>query len=901
VNLTGTGTFDITAGGNQTIGTLAGVAGSSVALGGNTLTLGAATDTAFDGSIGGTGGLVKNGAGTLELGAANTFTGGVTLNAGGLSVGNDAALGTGALTVAGASSLNTSAATTLANDIALNAALTLPVSNDLTLDGAISGTSGLVKNGAATLALNGNNTFSGGTTVGGGTLVVGSNTALGTGGLSIDGATLQAGAAVTLGNDVTVGGSGVTVQGPDDLTLNGSVSGTGGLDKEGTGTLSLGGSLAGLTGDLTVNGGILNASNPYTGGISVGASGTLNLDGSGNAVTVNGPIGGTVNVGGGSDINIAYGALPGVTGTVNGTATGSTLNITGSGDASLPGGVFNDITNLNVGAGTLSVDSGTSVAFTGGSTIGGTLVVNGDLGGPATINSGGGLVGGGTITGPVTVNGTVAPSGITGATGAAAGTGTAGSVLTVGGLTLGAGSTTQVRTTAGGANDSITVNGGAALGGQLVATPSAGTYAPTTNYTIVNASGGITGAYAGVSQTTLPFLDASVTQQGNQLILTLSQAGSGTGTGGTPFDQFPGLNGNQQSMAAALQHIATSGGNPLPTLLSYVRGLRADQAVKAFDSLTGETYASAANAELSGQSQYQDSLFYRLKLQRDTGEQGPAVWAEPYTSSSDFDGSSDVAHTDYRIRGVIIGADAPLTPDLRLGVHANVANSRTEVNRRGDYTDVDQASIGLHALYFNQQQWWVEGLASYGWQNADSSRHIVVGPFDPQASGKYDGKTINAALEGGYRFDLGKAMHLEPFVGAYYSKVKYDSFTEKNAGDADLRVGRTDASSLQYGVGARLVGDVDLGVEGTRLHPILLVRYLHNTKGDTISVNNAFAGAPSDTFTVDGSRPVRNHWQAGVGVSFDITPKFSTYVYYNTDVASHTTSNAVNLGVRWNF
>ncbi|KLD72984.1 hypothetical protein Y886_40430 [Xanthomonas hyacinthi DSM 19077] len=354
-------------------------------------------------------------------------------------------------------------------------------------------------------------------------------------------------------------------------------------------------------------------------------------------------------------------------------------------------------------------------------------------------------------------------------------------------------------------------------------------------------------------------------------------------------------------MAAALQHVATSGGNPLPTLLGYVRGLRADQVVQAFDSLTGETYASATNAELSGQSQYQDSLFYRLKLQRDTGEQGSAVWAEPYTSSTNFDGSAEVAHTDYRIHGVIIGADAPLTPDLRLGVHANLANSRTEVDRRGDYTDVDQASIGLHALYFNQQQWWAEGLASYGWQNADSNRRIVVGPYDPQATGHYNGMTTNAALEGGYRFDVGKAMHLEPFVGAYYTKVKYDAFTEKNAGDADLRVGRSEASSLQYGVGARLVGDVDLGVEGTRLHPIVMVRYLHNTKNDAVTVNNAFAGAPSDSFVVEGSRPVRNHWQAGVGVSFDITPKASTFVYYNADVASHSTSNAVNLGVRWNF
>ena len=106
---------------------------------------------------------------------------------------------------------------------------------------------------------------------------------------------------------------------------------------------------------------------------------------------------------------------------------------------------------------------------------------------------------------------------------------------------------------------------------------------------------------------------------------------------------------------------------------------------------------------------------------------------------------------------------------------------------------------------------------------------------------------------------------------------------------------------MQYGIGARLVGDVDLGVQGTKLHPIVMVRYLHNTKDEDISVNNAFAGTPATPFTVQGSRPMRNHWQAGVGVSFDITPKASTFVYYNADRAEHTKSDSVNLGVRWTF
>ncbi|KAG0750770.1 hypothetical protein G6F24_014958 [Rhizopus arrhizus] len=53
----------------------------------------------FNGVIGGTGSLVKNGATTLTLNNANTFSGGLSLAAGGLVLGNAGALGTGALNV----------------------------------------------------------------------------------------------------------------------------------------------------------------------------------------------------------------------------------------------------------------------------------------------------------------------------------------------------------------------------------------------------------------------------------------------------------------------------------------------------------------------------------------------------------------------------------------------------------------------------------------------------------------------------------------------------------------------------------------------------------------------------------------------------------------------------------
>ena len=107
------GTLDLN-GVNQSIGSLAGVAGSVVTLGGGQLTVGDATSTTFRGTISGTGGLVKQGTGTLTLGPANGATGitavsvgPVTVAGGTLALGASATSGTRSVLVTTAP-LNTS-------------------------------------------------------------------------------------------------------------------------------------------------------------------------------------------------------------------------------------------------------------------------------------------------------------------------------------------------------------------------------------------------------------------------------------------------------------------------------------------------------------------------------------------------------------------------------------------------------------------------------------------------------------------------------------------------------------------------------------------------------------------------------------------------------------------------
>jgi autotransporter-associated beta strand protein len=99
INLANTAGVNLTIGGAETIGSLAGggASGGSVTLSSSLVAGGNNNTTTFSGLISGAGGLTKTGSGTLTLAraAGNTYTGTTTLIGGGLRVNNTSGSGTG--------------------------------------------------------------------------------------------------------------------------------------------------------------------------------------------------------------------------------------------------------------------------------------------------------------------------------------------------------------------------------------------------------------------------------------------------------------------------------------------------------------------------------------------------------------------------------------------------------------------------------------------------------------------------------------------------------------------------------------------------------------------------------------------------------------------------------------
>ena len=421
--------------------------------------------------------LIKTGTGTQTLSGTNTFSNGVSLNAGKLTINSSTALGSGTFTIANGTSIdNTSGGSiTLSTNntqtwngdftfvgtnalnvgtgaVAMGATLrtVTTTASTLTVGGIISGTGGLTKTGAGTLTLSGANTYTGTTTINAGTLIL-QNT------YSSPAYSIASGAVLELNRTVYT-----------DYTTSTTFSGAGTLRKTGAGQVLWGLSAATFAlsaGSLIdVQAGNMSGSssgnevwtNNYS-GLTVasgatfqGVEGSVKVDALNGAGTVtSGWLGtGSITVG----INNGSGTFSGVIGDFDLASghTGSIIKV-GTGTQTLSGaniftrGVTLNAGQLNInsttalGSGTFTIANGTSIDNTSGGSI--TLSTNnvqtwnGDFTfiGTNPLNIGTGAVAMGstlrtvtTAASTLTVGGTISGSG--GLTKAGAGTMTLGGI-----------------------------------------------------------------------------------------------------------------------------------------------------------------------------------------------------------------------------------------------------------------------------------------------------------------------------------------------------------------------------------------------------------------------------------------------------------------------------------------
>jgi fibronectin-binding autotransporter adhesin len=778
--------------------------------------------------------LTKLGAGVLTLTAANTYTGGTTISAGTLQLGNGGTsgsiagniidngalafnrsdsvafggvvsgsgsvnqLGPGTLTLTAANAYtggttisagtlqigNGGTSGSIAGNVTDNGALAFNRSNNTTFSGVISGRGAVSQLGQGALTLSGANTYAGGTSLNAGALVVGNSGALGTGPLTMqDGTVLQfAQSGLNLANAIAFPGIDPTIDtGANSETLSGVISGTGGVTKAGSGAL------------------MLTAVNTYTGATTV-AAGALIVDGS---------------IAASSLLTVDSGATLGGSGTV-----GSVTLLSG---ATAAPGAATPFTTLRVAG---------DVAFAPGAT----YLVNVNAAGQtdSLAVTGKAIISGGTV-----------------------------DVLAASGGVYGATTRYTLLTAQRGLSGAFA---------SLTTTSNLAFLTPVLSYDAKDVFLGFTQTVTPSGPVTLP----SVAITPNQAATAAAIQAQGSGA---VYNAVLG-----QSVAGARQAFDALSGEIHASAVSAAfddsrlpREAVLDRLASPYGALVsgGATGFSAMNAIAAPSPPAQTFT----------------AWGQAFGSWGHVGGDGNAATLERSMGGFILGVDATLDSRYRLGVAGGYTQSILSLDARASSGRVDSTFATIYGgASLNALQ--LRGGATYAYNRYATDRTIAFPGFDDAASSGYGGDTLQAFGEAGWRMPvagLAGPTFVEPFVGALAMHIDTAGFAE--AGGAAALTG----ASQSYDYGATTLGlraettlfsDAPLTARG-------MLGWRHVFGDVTPSSTLAFASAPSLPFAIAGAPIARDALALEAGFDWRLTPTATVGVFYSGALAARDNDNAV--------
>ncbi len=866
----------------------------------------AGLDATVSGTISGNGDLYKVGAGNLTLSGTNTFTGSVGVDNGQLTLqgGNAIANSTavrvyaGTLKVSSAETIG-SLATSAGTQTILNANLTIGGNNaNTSSSGVINGTAGLVKQGMGTMTLNGStaNSYAGGTTVSGGTLAASTNQQLGSGTVSVGtGATLTTGnsttqtvaglsnqGTVSLGNSATLntGSSHFNNSGTVNVGTNSSIVDTGAITNSGainftggTATLSSGTNSITNTGNINLNAGTVlvkgniagsglinmnngttlrsgNANQQIANGIRVN-SGTAVIDTNGNNVNLTGTIAGVGTLNKVGNGNLTWVGLNNGNALINsGVVITSTQSQVGNIQLSNGSGViFNQNTSgtysgnvtgtgsfIKDGSGTVTM-MGNSAYSGGTNVVGGTLRVGshgtGQVQSNVNVGSGGTLGGGGTIVGNV-----VTQEGGHIAAGNSIGT------LNITG-NLNAGGSVVENELNGTTGDLINVTGTANIAGASLANQ----FDPTASYSTrlyraLNATGGVSGRFASVTNTNAPsdFLISTyyTPNTANVVLTSLSDA----------------------TLAASTStSLLSNGQSYLTTIMNQMNG-----------------YQFGGLGMMGGDKQQ--------KTERN-------VWFKGVGDFNKMDASGVVPGYSANMGGGIVGIDRALDETTDFGIAGGYTMTDLQMkNAARANADINSARFNLYGAH-SFDYLTLSGIGGYAYHDVAANRNLLGIGTSKGKQGQNEASlnfqlTMNPNADG---------HSLLPYLGIQWVHLSQNAFTEQGTPGFDMAFSKASVDSLRPYLGMgyqyRMVRE-----SGLVASPYLFARYSQETIMNSNITNLSLNGTD---FTVAGVRPNRNIVGLGGGINAQLRQNIDWFTSYSIDLGDRGTTQNAAGGLGFKF
>jgi len=543
------------------------------------------------------------------------------------------------------------------------------------------------------------------------------------------------------------------------------------------------------------------------------------------------------------------------------------------------------------------------------------------VGGDVQINNGAIFDGYGRAKGNVTVDNGGQFTGFGGADGLlhvknggllAPGSATDMATVEAGRLQIDAGGTYQVKTNASGATDLVNVTHDATLHGGTVEVRAKdgnwgkrGTqHAPRT---IIQTGGTLTGTFDDVT-TDLAFLTPTLDYNSNQVNLGLTRNST------KMEDVADGSTYNKINTADALSYLEASGANP--TLMNELLGLNKDDALRAFNSLSGEIYPTTGAVLLQSSRQLRTRINTRLTSNTqgtheapsfnairalgtgDTGTSTP-VWVSAWGHNGNQGRSSNVARADISGSGVLVGmdnTDRPGAGGLHAGVMFGSESTKVQIaDDRNSRSEVESRSAGLYGGSNIGDTQWRGGLI-YSDLDVETQRTVTVNSLTERVSAERKGKQMQAFAEISHNLTLSNRTSVAPWLNVAKVWQSLDA-THEGTGATALEIDKQSTSATLTSIGGR--GLVNLGDGRTPVSLYADVGYQYVIDGRKVDSKHHFAGQPQD-FAVRGTT-LNDTLIGAVGVQLGVSRNSALLVEYRGEFGSGQQQHVGNISYQVKF
>jgi uncharacterized protein with beta-barrel porin domain len=240
-------------------------------------------------------------------------------------------------------------------------------------------------------------------------------------------------------------------------------------------------------------------------------------------------------------------------------------------------------------------------------------------------------------------------------------------------------------------------------------------------------------------------------------------------------------------------------------------------------------------------------------------------WLKGFGYSGNQDARDGFTGYNARTLGTMIACDTPIGLDTRAGLGFGYARSTINGETFDASTEFDTYQA-IAYIGHEDGPWFVNGSAEFGWNEYSSMRHIEFPGVDRRAKTDYSGQDYTAFASTGFHLSAPQEFTITPLASLQYTRMHLDGYTEKDAGDIDLKAKSQDYDFLESGLGVK-VERYFSDRNGTSYVPEGHFNWFHELCNPDLEQTAKYTAAGSGSFTTPGLKTADDMFNVGGGLT----------------------------------